>query len=94
LEKKHIKYEPLVDELKQLGWNANPITNINVVVRGAIQEKSIGKPNKLGILKHIIKNIMKSIHQNSIKYFTYLVFDKETQVIAKHRLHHLPNLTL
>ena len=45
-------------------------------VRGAIHEQSINKLVDLNIPKTNIKNLMKNIHQNAIKYLTYLVLNK------------------
>ena len=45
-------------------------------VWGAIHKDSIEKLNKLNIPKLIIKNLMKNIHQNAIKYLTYLILKK------------------
>ena len=53
-----------------------PIT-IMARVRGAIHEHSIDKLTKPKIPKSNIKNLMKDIHQNAIKYLTYLVHTKQ-----------------
>ena len=50
--------------------------SITVGIRGAIQEYFIDKLTKLKIPKSNIKNLMKDMHQNAIKYLTYLVLNK------------------
>jgi hypothetical protein len=45
-------------------------------VRGAIHEHSIQKLEDLKIPKSNIKKLMKDIHQNAIKYLTYLILNK------------------
>jgi hypothetical protein len=58
------------------GWKVNPLTTITAGVKGAIHEHSIEKLTKLKIPKHNIKSLMKKIHENAIKYLTYLVLNK------------------
>jgi hypothetical protein len=58
------------------GWKVNPLTTITAGVKGAIHEHSIEKLTKLKIPKHHIKSLMKKIHENAIKYLTYLVLNK------------------
>ena len=48
----------------------------DIVVRGAIHEQSIEKLANLKIPKTSIETLMKNIHQNAIKYLTYLVLNK------------------
>ena len=50
--------------------------SITVGIRGAIQEYFIDKLTKLKIPKSNIKNLMNDMHQNAIKYLTYLVLNK------------------
>ena len=44
-------------------------------VRGVIHEHSIDKLTKLGIPKTSIKSFLKNIHQNAIRFLTYLVLN-------------------
>ena len=53
-----------------------PLITITAGVRGAIHEHSIDKLSNLKIPKNSIKTLMKNIHQNAIKYLTYLVLNK------------------
>lgn len=48
-----------------------------VGVRGAIHEHSMVKLKSMNIPKTIIKSLMKDIHQNVIKYLTYLIRNKK-----------------
>jgi hypothetical protein len=57
-------------------WKTNPLITITAGVRGAIHEQSIKKLEDLKIPKSSIKNLMENIHQNAIKYLTYLVLNK------------------
>ena len=54
----------------------NPLINITASVRGAIHEHSISKLANLKISKQAINILMKNIHQNAIKYLTYLILNK------------------
>jgi hypothetical protein len=74
--KKHTKYDPLNNTIQNNGWSTNPLITITAGVRGAIHEHFIHKLTKLKIPKSNIKNLMKDIHQNAIKYVTYLVLNK------------------
>ena len=69
IAQKHTKYDPLNHAIHNNGWRTNP-------VRGAIHEHSIQKLTDLKISKPNIKKLMKDIHQNAIKYLTYLVLNK------------------
>ena len=71
LTHKHNKYEPLINAIQ-----TNPLITITAGVRWAIHEHSINKLAHLKIPKTTIKTLMKNIHQNAIKYFTYLVLNK------------------
>ena len=57
------------------GWKTNPFITITVGVRGAIHEHSIEKLN-LKIPKTSVKTLMRNLHQNAIKYLTYLILNK------------------
>ena len=70
LTKKHEKYDPLINTIRNKGWKTNPLITITVRVKGAIHEQSINKLINLKIPKTSIKNFMKNIHQNAIKYLT------------------------
>ena len=72
----HAKYNPLINAIQSKGWKTNPLITITIGVRGAIHEQSIKKLEDLKIPKAYIKNLMKNIHQNAIKYLTYLVLNK------------------
>jgi hypothetical protein len=72
---KHTKYDPLITTLRNNGWRANPLITITAGVRGAIHENSIEQLSNLKIPKTHIKTLMKNIHQNAIKYLTYLVMN-------------------
>ena len=76
LTHKHNKYDPLNNAIQDKGWQTNPLITITVGVRGAIHEHFINKLAHLKIPKTTIKTLMKNIHQNAIKYFTYLVLNK------------------
>jgi len=52
------------------------LITITAGVRGAIHEHSIEKLTRINIPKSSIKKLMKDIHQNAIKYLTYLVLNK------------------
>ena len=54
----------------------NPLITITVGVRGDIHEQTMDKLSNLKIPKTSIKTLMKEIHQNAIKYLTYLVINK------------------
>jgi hypothetical protein len=71
-----MKYGPLINTLQNNGLQTNPIITITAGVKGAIHEHSINKLTKLKISKSNIKSLMKHIHQNAIKYLTYLVLNK------------------
>ena len=45
-------------------------------VQGVIHEHSIEQLDKLKLPKSSIKSLIKIIHQNAIKYLTYLVLNK------------------
>ena len=63
--------------MKQWDWNTKPLITITTSVQGAIHEKSITiLNNNMRILKPTIKNLLKTIHQNAIKYLTYLILNK------------------
>jgi hypothetical protein len=70
------KYDPLISNIQNKGWKRNPLITITAGVRGAIHEQSINKLINLKIPKFNIKTLMKDIHQNAIKYLTYLVLNK------------------
>ncbi len=69
---KQTKYDPLINSIRNNGWNAKPLITITIGVRWAIHEQSIKQLEELGIPKPNIKNLMKKIHQNAINYLTYL----------------------
>ena len=73
---KHTKYDPLINNIQNNGWETNPFVTITVGVRGAIHENSLDKLTNLKIPKPNIKILMKDIHQNAIKYLTYVVLNK------------------
>ena len=76
IARKHSKYDPLNHAIHNNGWKTNPIITITAGVRGAIHEHSIQKLTDMKIPKPNIKKLMKDIHQNAIKYLTYLVLNK------------------
>ena len=76
LSHKHTKYDPLINAIGNKGWKMNPLVTITAGVRGAIHEHSIVKLADLEIPKTNIETLMKNIHQNAIKYLTYLVLNK------------------
>jgi hypothetical protein len=73
---KHAKYDPLNNIIQNKGWKTNHLITITAGVRGAIHEHSIENLTKINIPKSNIKKLMKDIHQNAIKYLTYLVLNK------------------
>ena len=76
LTHKHVKYDPLIENIRNHGWKTNPLITITTGVRGAIHKQSINKLANLKIPKTSVKILMKNIHQNAIKYLTYLVLNK------------------
>ena len=77
LTQKHAKYDPLINAIRNKGWKRTPFSlAITVRVRGVVHEQSIEKLVDLKIPKTNIKTLMKNIHQNAIKYLTYLVLNK------------------
>jgi hypothetical protein len=76
LAQKHAKYDPLNQAIQNNGWITNPIITITAGVQGAIHEHSLQKLADLKIPKSNIKKLMKDIHQNAIKYLTYLILNK------------------
>ena len=76
LTHKHNKYDPLINTIQNQGWKINPLITITTGVRGAIHEHSIDQLIKLKIPQNNIKTLMKKIHENAIKYLTYLVLNK------------------
>ena len=76
ITQKQAKYDPLINVIQNKGWKTKPLITITTWVRGAINKQSINKLDELNIPKTIIKNLMKSIHQNAINYLTYLVLNK------------------
>jgi hypothetical protein len=69
-------YQSTINTIQNNGWKVNPQITITAGVRGAIHGHSIEKLTKLKIPKHNIKSLMKKIHENAIKYLTYLVLNK------------------
>ena len=76
LTQKHTKYDPLINAIQNKGWKTNPLITITAEVRGAIHEQAITRLTNLKIPKTSLKTLMKNIHQNAIKYLTYLVLNK------------------
>ena len=76
ITQKQTKYDPLINEIRNKGWNTKPLITITVRVIGAIHEQSIKQLEELDIPKPNVKNLMKKIHQNAINYLTYLVLNK------------------
>ena len=76
LTRKYTQYDPLFQNLQHHAWKANPLITITSKVRGAIHEHLINELTNLKIPKFNIKTLMKNIHQNTIKYLTYLVLNK------------------
>ena len=72
ITQKHAKYDPLINAIQNKGWKMKPLITITTWVRGAIYEKSIKILDDLEIPKSSIKNL----HQNAIKFLTYLVLNK------------------
>ena len=71
------KYDPLIETLQNQGWRTNPLITITAGVRGTIHKQSIEKLTHPKIPKPSIKNLMKNLHQNVIKYLTYLILNKQ-----------------
>src|ERR1700737_3163648 len=72
---KHMKYDPLINTIQNNGWKTNPIITIIAGVRGSNPQHSNEKLTQPKITKSSIKLLMKHIHQNAIKYLTYLVLN-------------------
>ena len=70
------KYNPLIQTLRTVGWQVNPLITITTGVRGAIYEQPIKELEKLKIPKREIETLMKQLHQIAIKYLTYLILNK------------------
>ena len=73
---KHTKYDPLIRNIQNNGWKTNPLITITARVRGAIHEHSIEQLYKRKLPKSSINTLMKNLHQNAIKYLTYIVLNK------------------
>jgi hypothetical protein len=73
---KHVKYDPLINNIQNKGWKTNPLITNTTGMRGAIHKQFINKLAKLKIPKANIKTLMKNIHQNAIRCLTYLVLNK------------------
>jgi hypothetical protein len=74
---KHIKYDSLINTIHNNEGKANPIIIIITVGgRGAVHKYSIDKLTRFKVPKTDIQTLMKCIHQNAIKYLTYLVLNK------------------
>jgi hypothetical protein len=65
-----------INTIQNKGWKINPLITITARARGAIHEHSMDQITKPKTPKNNIKTLMKNIHQNAIKYLTYLVLDK------------------
>ena len=76
ITQKHAKYDPLISSIQDKWWKTIPLITITVGVRGAIHEQTMDKLSNLKIPKTSIKTLVKEIHQNAIKYMTYLVLNK------------------
>ena len=59
-QKKHEKYNPLINTIQNKGWKTNPLITIRTGARGAIHEQSINKLINVKIPKTSIKNLMKN----------------------------------
>ena len=73
---KATKYNPLIQALRAIGWQVNPLITITVGIRGAIYEQPIKELERLKIPKNEVRSIMKQFHQIAIKYLTYLILNK------------------
>ena len=69
----HTKYGPLINTIQKQWMEDQPLITITTRVRRAIHEHSIKKLTNLERPRLTIKTLMKNIHQNAIKYLTYLV---------------------
>ena len=76
LSHKHTNYDPLINAIWNKGWKTNPLITITARVRVAIHKQSITNRAALEIPKTDIKDLMKNIQQNAIRYLTYLVLNK------------------
>ena len=79
--KKTTKYNPLIQTLRTLCWQVNPLITITTGVRGVIHEQPIKEleEKKIKIPKNEIKRLMKHLHQIAIQYHTYLIPNKRKQ---------------
>ena len=75
-ERKQANMTPLIQTLKTLGWNVNPLITVTVEVRGVIHKQSLKALEKLKLPPREVKKIMKHIHQIGRKYLTYVVPNK------------------
>ena len=74
------KYDPLIQNIQTNRWIADPLITIIDGVRGAIHEHSNEQLTKLKLPK---SSKMKNLHQNAIKYLTYLVLTKGNLITNK-----------
>ena len=65
-----------IHSIQNKGWKTNPLITIIVGVRGASHEHSIEQLSKLNLPKSSIKSLMKNLHENVVKYLTYLVLNE------------------
>lgn len=61
--------------MKSQPHNNNHDISMDMLMMSYIH-KSIEKCNKIHIPKDIVNNLMKPLHQNAIKYFTFLILSK------------------
>jgi hypothetical protein len=73
------KHDPIINTIRNKGWKTNPFIIITARVRGAIHEQSINQLAYLKIPKTSIRNLMKNIHQNAIKYLAYLASTQQKE---------------
>ena len=76
LTQNNTKYNLLINTIQNNGWRTNPLITITTSVRSVIYELSTTKLTSLNIPKSNLKTLMKNLHQNAIKYITYLVLNK------------------
>ena len=67
----------IINTLRNLGWQVNPLITIATRVRGAIHKHSIAVVEHIHTPQPKIKRLTKQIHQITIQYLTYLILTKQ-----------------
>lgn len=76
IRNKRVKYNPLIDCLRNISWKANQLITITTCVRGAVHKQSRTTLKHIQISKFETKRLMKQIHKLAINCLIYLVLNK------------------